>query len=149
MEDDLLSVPMSTLMERMSIALAYRQSIAKPGEEISQAALSRACGVKPPSVNNWFSGKTKSLEGANLTRAAAYFGVRPTWLAEGKGAMRYDHDTDEWRQIQAEMEDFDGNNLSPMAKKLAREFDQIEGEAAQLDVLVACISLISKHKTAG
>lgn len=53
-----------------------------------QADLARACGVKQPSVNDWLSGKTKSIEGANLLRAAKFLGVRPDWLATGKGPMR-------------------------------------------------------------
>jgi transcriptional regulator with XRE-family HTH domain len=50
-----------------------------------QAALARHCGVKPPSVADWLSGKSKSLEGENLLRAAEFFNVNPEWLANGKG----------------------------------------------------------------
>jgi transcriptional regulator with XRE-family HTH domain len=51
-----------------------------------QAALARHCGVKPPSVADWISGKSKTLEGENLLRAAEFFNVNPEWLANGKGA---------------------------------------------------------------
>lgn len=54
----------------------------------SQAGLMRACKVSNASVSNWFSGKTKSIEGLNLLRAAEYLGVRPLWLAAGEGPMR-------------------------------------------------------------
>lgn len=72
---------MSTLQERL------RQVMAGP-PKISQAALARACGIKPPSVNDWISGKTKTIEGQNLLRAADFLKVTPMWLATGKGAMR-------------------------------------------------------------
>lgn len=72
---------MSTLQERL------RQVMAGP-PKISQAGLARACGIKPPSVNDWLSGKTKTIEGQNLLRAAEFLKVTPMWLATGKGAMR-------------------------------------------------------------
>lgn len=50
-----------------------------------QADLARYCGVKPPSVADWVSGKTLKLDGDNLLRAAEFFGVRPRWLSSGKG----------------------------------------------------------------
>lgn len=69
---------MSSLAERLSEALAK-----KPGA--SQADLARACGVKPPSVHGWFTGKTKSLKGVSLVRAANFLGVSKEWLSEGRG----------------------------------------------------------------
>jgi hypothetical protein len=36
-------------------------------------------------VADWVSGKTKKLDGLNLTRAAQFFGVNPLWLGAGKG----------------------------------------------------------------
>lgn len=68
---------MSTLAERLEELVA-----GKP--DYKQKDLASACGIRPPSVSNWFDGKTKNLEGANLQRAADYFGVMPLWLAEGK-----------------------------------------------------------------
>lgn len=58
--------------------------------KISQAALARACGITAPSVNDWLSGKTKTIEGQNLLLAADFLKVLPMWLATGKGAMRKD-----------------------------------------------------------
>lgn len=71
---------MKTLKERMETALAARSGTSKAG-------LARACGVSKPSVTGWFSGDTQSLDGGNLIKAAAYLGVRPEWLATGRGAM--------------------------------------------------------------
>jgi len=55
--------------------------------KVSQAALARACGVKPPSVTDWLSGRTKTLAGPNLLKAARFLGVSPDWLASAKGPM--------------------------------------------------------------
>lgn len=72
---------MSTLQERL------RQIMAGP-PKISQAALARACGITAPSVNDWLSGKTKTIEGQNLLLAAEFLGVSPKWLATGRGPAR-------------------------------------------------------------
>lgn len=71
----------STLAERVKLALAG------PPKK-SQVALAAACGVAPPSVNGWVSGSSKTIEGANLLKAAAFLGVNAKWLAEGVGPMR-------------------------------------------------------------
>lgn len=78
---------MSSLSERIAAAYAHRQSIAKPDERVTKAALARAAGVKPPSVAEWFTGDTKSLSAEACQQAAAYLGVRPEWLAAGRGPM--------------------------------------------------------------
>lgn len=72
---------MRTLQERLKLAMAGPP-------KVTQAALARACGVRAPSVNDWISGKTKTIEGQNLLIAADYLKVMPMWLATGKGAMR-------------------------------------------------------------
>lgn len=51
----------------------------------SKAALARACRVKGPSVSDWLSGKTQTLEGENLLNAARFLNVSPEWLATGRG----------------------------------------------------------------
>ncbi|QWA52917.1 sulfurtransferase [Pseudomonas amygdali pv. lachrymans] len=63
--------------------------------KVSQAALARACGVTAPSVNDWVSGKTKTIEGQNLLLAADFLQVVPLWLATGKGRMRKTDTADE------------------------------------------------------
>ena len=54
---------------------------------ITQAELARLCGVKPPSVNGWLSGKSKFLRGENLLQAANALKVNQQWLATGEGPM--------------------------------------------------------------
>lgn len=72
---------MNTLAERLKAAL-------KGPPKITQRQLAEACGIKPPSVNDWLTGKTKSLEGSNLLAASKLLKVNPTWLADGVGPMR-------------------------------------------------------------
>jgi len=72
---------MRTLQERLKLAM-----VGPP--KVTQAALARACGVRAPSVNDWISGKTKTIEGQNLLIAADFLKVLPMWLATGKGPMR-------------------------------------------------------------
>ena len=67
------------LKDRISARMLVRQCKA--------ADLARACGVKPPSVSNWLSGKTKELKGETLLRAAAFLEVNPEWLAYGSGPV--------------------------------------------------------------
>lgn len=55
--------------------------------EPNQAEIARITGVKPPSVNAWFSGETKSL-GKALLPLASYLGVSPEWLNTGRGPKR-------------------------------------------------------------
>lgn len=71
---------MTTLKQRFA-ALAT----ARP--DISQADLARATGAKPPSVNAWFSGDTKSMKGETAAKAAALYGCSAIWLATGVGPM--------------------------------------------------------------
>lgn len=85
---------MSTLQERIKKLLTGPP-------KISQAALARACGIKPPSVNDWVSGKTKSIEGENLLRAAAFLKVSPLWLATGRGAMNASADAEQLAMLKA------------------------------------------------
>lgn len=68
-----------TLKERMEKALQHART--------TQAALASACGVKPPSVSDWLSGKTKSLRGSTAVLAAKHLGVRVDWLVANKGPM--------------------------------------------------------------
>lgn len=72
---------MTTLKDRF----ARLQSL-KP--DITQAEIARIAGVKPPSVNGWFSGETKSLKADSATKVASIYGVNPHWLATGEGEMR-------------------------------------------------------------
>lgn len=72
---------MSTLKER----------IAELSKDLSrgwQAELARHCEVAAPSVSDWVTGKTKTLEGDHLMRAAHYFKCNPKWLSSGEGPKR-------------------------------------------------------------
>lgn len=70
------------------MALSERIKLAMDQAGMSQVDLARACGVKPPSVHGWLSGKSKYLRGENLLQAARALGVRQDWLASGTGPMR-------------------------------------------------------------
>lgn len=71
---------MKTLSERLKYAMTVL-----PPKKIKGVELARAVGVKPPSVSDWLSGKSKTMEGENLLRASKFLGVTPTWLATGNG----------------------------------------------------------------
>jgi transcriptional regulator with XRE-family HTH domain len=73
---------MSTLAERLSEAM-------KGPPKVSGATLAKACRVKPPSVSDWLSGKTKTMEGSNLLAAARCLNVDPDWLATGIGTKKF------------------------------------------------------------
>lgn len=49
-----------------------------------KALLATHCGVSPPSVSDWCSGKTKKLDSGNLLKVALFFKVHPAWLESGK-----------------------------------------------------------------
>lgn len=70
---------MKTLQERL------RRALSQSG--LRQVDLVKACHVTKGAVNQWVSGTTKTLEGANLTNAAKALGVSPHWLATGEGKM--------------------------------------------------------------
>lgn len=65
--------------------LSERLKSAMDEAGVSQAELARACGVKPPSIHGWLSGKSKFLRGENLLSAARRLGVEQQWLATGVG----------------------------------------------------------------
>lgn len=71
---------MSTLRQRFAM-------LAKERPEITQADLARATGAKPPSVNAWFSGETKSMKGETASKAAALYGCNSLWLSTGQGPV--------------------------------------------------------------
>ncbi|MEH6435802.1 XRE family transcriptional regulator [Massilia sp. DD77] len=69
------------------MSLSERMKIAMQAAGVSQVELARACGVAPPSVHGWLSGKSKFLRGENLLQAARVLKVNQDWLATGKGGM--------------------------------------------------------------
>ena len=50
-----------------------------------QKKLADHCGVSPPSVSDWVSGKTAVIESTHLLKCADFFKVSPKWLATGEG----------------------------------------------------------------
>lgn len=72
---------LKTLAERLRYAMEVL-----PLKKIKGVDLARAVGVKPPSVSDWLSGKSKTMEGENLLKASKFLGVNPNWLASGIGA---------------------------------------------------------------
>ena len=58
---------MNTLAERLRYAMEVL-----PPKKIKGVELARAVGVKPPSVSDWLSGKSKTMEGENLLRASKF-----------------------------------------------------------------------------
>lgn len=74
---------MNTLAERLRYAMEVL-----PPKKIKGVDLARAVGVKPPSVSDWLSGKSKTMEGENLLRASKFLKVNPTWLASGSGDIQ-------------------------------------------------------------
>lgn len=72
---------MNTLKDRIAIASAGMPRGWKAG-------LAVRCGVSKPSVSDWASGNTASIDANNLFDAADFFGVNPNWLATGEGPMR-------------------------------------------------------------
>ncbi|MFP6818441.1 S24 family peptidase [Acinetobacter sp.] len=72
---------MNTLAERLRYAMEVL-----PTKKIKGIDLARAVGVKPPSVSDWLSGKSKTMEGENLLKAADFLKVNPAWLATGSGS---------------------------------------------------------------
>ena len=71
---------MKTLAERLKYAMETL-----PPKKIKGVDLARAVGVKPPSVSDWLSGKSKNMDGPNLVRAAKFLKVNSTWLGTGLG----------------------------------------------------------------
>jgi transcriptional regulator with XRE-family HTH domain len=53
--------------------------------DMSQRELAHRCGVSPPAVNDWVTGKTQSLKASTLLKAAKALAVSPQWLESGVG----------------------------------------------------------------
>lgn len=76
---------MGTLAERVAEALEQAQAIA-PYK--NKAGLAKHCGIRPSSVTDWFSGKTKTIGYKHAILAAEYLQVSASWLADGTGDMK-------------------------------------------------------------
>ena len=69
---------MKTLSDRMRYALDQSGK--------TQSALAKACGISVVSVNDWLSGKTKSLKASTALKAAFCLKVDVAWLTTGTGS---------------------------------------------------------------
>lgn len=74
---------MKTLAERLRYAMEVL-----PPKKIKGVDLARAVGVKPPSVSDWLSGKSKTMEGENLLKTSKFLDVSASWLATGNGSPK-------------------------------------------------------------
>lgn len=55
---------------------------------LTQAQLAAACGIKPPSVSQWFSDggkRTVMIGGENLVAASKFLNTTPEWVITGRG----------------------------------------------------------------
>lgn len=52
---------------------------------MNQSQLAAKVGISRASISDWMTGKTKAIEGANLSQAADALNVDPRWLATGNG----------------------------------------------------------------
>lgn len=95
---------MKTLAERLRYAMEVL-----PPKKIKGVDLARAVGVKPPSVSDWLSGKSKTMEGENLIKASKFLGVSASWLASGIGKPIKEN-----KVTEASL-----NNTSPVTAKMA------------------------------
>ena len=86
---------MNTLADRVRLALQKVNA--------TQADLAAACQIKPPSVSDWMTGKTKSLKGRSLIKAAKFLRVRDLWLSDGIGPMRSADDGDGPMRLEAHL----------------------------------------------
>lgn len=68
----------TTLSERLKDAM-----LGPP--KVTGRQLAAACGISPPSVSDWLTGATKTIDAGNLIYAAEFLRVNPKWLALGIG----------------------------------------------------------------
>ena len=73
--------------------LKDRLKLAMSDPKVTGKDLAKACKIKPPSVSDWLSGKTQTIEASNLLAAAKFLNVSPDWLASGVGQMRKTYST--------------------------------------------------------
>jgi transcriptional regulator with XRE-family HTH domain len=110
------------------MALSERLREALEASGMNQRELAAACGVKPPSVNGWLSGKSKFLRGENLLLAAKALNVSDQWLATGKLPKE--------RQAASESHSqsvrFDPEIVRDVARALQEVFEELEYEPFDL-----------------
>lgn len=131
-----------TLAQRLKYAMDIL-----PSKKIKGVELARAVGVKPPSVSDWISGKSKTMEGENLLKAANFLGVNPIWLASGIGQPQKKSSTDnEISNIELLTTSTRSKKLDSLVKKL-EEMEQDETlTEREIALLEHTIEIISHNK---
>jgi transcriptional regulator with XRE-family HTH domain len=119
--------------------------------KVTQAALAKACKVRQPSVSDWLSGRTRSMDSENLIAAARFLNVRPEWLATGKGEMRLSEEAVKnscsEMGFPSQTTRLDANTLG-RAMKFTKLYLQVRGEKPDLEshphVVLAAYSVVSE-----
>lgn len=70
------------------MGLAERLKGALSEKSVTQVALAKAVGVSQPTVNDWLTGKTKTIRGDTMMKVAHFLGVNAKWLASGVGSAK-------------------------------------------------------------
>ena len=65
--------------------LSERIRFAMNKSGLTQTKIARECGIKPPSVAGWLSGRTKTLNSEIAPKLSKIFNVNLEWLISGKG----------------------------------------------------------------
>ena len=77
-EQALLSIPTAAMPGKRIRALRLARGI-------DQKALAKAAGIRPPSLSQLESGKSKKLKGSTLMGIANALKANPVWINTGKG----------------------------------------------------------------
>jgi transcriptional regulator with XRE-family HTH domain len=110
------------------MALSDRLREALDAAGMNQRELAAACGVKPPSVNGWLSGKAKFLRGENLLLAAKALNVSEQWLATG----RLPKERQAEQQSHSQSLRLDPEMVRDVARALQEVFDELGYEPFDL-----------------
>lgn len=109
----------TTLKERVRAAMAGPPKVR--GKD-----LAAYCGCAAASVSDWRSGKSKSIEGQNLVRAADFLKVRVKWLAEGVGPMRDGASPDTPQVNEATVRYMPAQKIDPLTAELMELFAKLD-----------------------
>ncbi len=132
---------MKTLAERLKYAMEIL-----PPKKIKGVELARVVGVKPPSVSDWLSGKSKSMEGENLLKTAKFLGVNPVWLATGAGKpkMINEDSSNSLSMIQPNIVEIQNQDIRELVDSLLSL--ESKGKLSQ-DLIITLKAVISLTKT--
>ena len=130
-----------TLSERLRYAMEIL-----PPKKIKGVDLARAVGVKPPSVSDWLSGKSRTMEGENLLKASNFLKVNPVWLASGTGKIQPQlHDNSA-----LELMMMTTSSRSKALEQLIQMLDKFEAESligeAEIELLAHTVDIIGNKK---